>query len=115
MTALQKCLFYTMVSRQRNKKYMQKVGVINEKTTRFNPTGKNWTYQLTINCHKKKFSFFNSRMKAKCLKRCVFSTSQINLHQGIRRIVVNVCCLKQFIASGNLLTSNKTRLMSSFT
>ena len=41
------------------KRYLQKVGVINEKMDSFSLTGKRWTYQLQI-ALKIKFTFFNS-------------------------------------------------------
>ena len=59
------------VSRLQNKKYLQEVDFIKEKTGRFNLRDKRRTYQLLI-AIKTKFAFFNPRIKTKCLKTACF-------------------------------------------
>ena len=66
------CGFTTM-----KQKISAKCCCLNEKTSMLNPT-----YQLLITI-KMKFTFFNFRIKANCLKIMFFSTAQINLHKRI--------------------------------
>ena len=72
---------------------LQEVGAVNEKTGGFNPTSKRWAYQLLI-AIKIKLTFFDSRIKAKCLEIvCVFLLPRLIRTRVYRCLKVGVRCL----------------------